>query len=148
MSKNTRWSDEDMKKAGLVQGPDGNYVPVKSLVAKGKVSKLPLLSEGEYHEAEDIGTIAPGERIGDFTVKDVTRHSSGLLSLEMRPNNEKKVSKLPPLNVKRVETFTGNPWLDAAINIPSVADIFKAFKETGNIFVKSIEPDVFELPTG
>lgn len=45
MSKNTRWSAEDLKKKGLVQNEAGDYVPVSSLAAKGKVDKLPSLME-------------------------------------------------------------------------------------------------------
>lgn len=40
MGKNTRWSADDLKKKGLVQNEKGDYVPVKSLVAKGKVEKI------------------------------------------------------------------------------------------------------------
>lgn len=39
MSKSTRWSPEDLKKKGLVEN-NGVYVPVKSLVATGKVEKI------------------------------------------------------------------------------------------------------------
>lgn len=45
MSKNTHWSADDLRKKGLAQDANGNYVPVKSLVAKGKVDKLPNLIE-------------------------------------------------------------------------------------------------------
>src|SRR6266481_5142670 len=44
MSKNTHWTAEDMKRKGLIQDAIGNFVPVKSLVAK-KVEKLPSLIE-------------------------------------------------------------------------------------------------------
>lgn len=46
MGKNTRWSADDLKKKGLAQNASGDYVPVKSLVAKGKVEKLPTLING------------------------------------------------------------------------------------------------------
>lgn len=40
MSKNTRWPIEAFQKKGLVQDGSGNFVPVKSLVAKGKIEKI------------------------------------------------------------------------------------------------------------
>jgi len=39
---NNNWSADDLKKKGLVQNANGDFVPVKSLVAK-KVEKLPLM---------------------------------------------------------------------------------------------------------
>lgn len=45
MSKNTRWSADDLSKKGLVQNESGDYVPIKSLVNTGKVEKLPSLIE-------------------------------------------------------------------------------------------------------
>lgn len=36
------WTADDLKKKGLVQDAAGNYVPVSSLVAKGKVDKIQL----------------------------------------------------------------------------------------------------------
>lgn len=47
MSKSTRWSIDDLKNKGLVE-KDGVYVPVNSLVAKGKVEKLPSYLERPY----------------------------------------------------------------------------------------------------
>lgn len=53
MSKNTRWSPEDLRKKGLVE-KDGIYVPVKSLVNTGKVEKLPSLIEQMKPLLDDI----------------------------------------------------------------------------------------------
>jgi hypothetical protein len=49
MANTTHWSIEDMKKKGLVQNANGDFVPVKSLVAK-KVEKLPYLSPKEFND--------------------------------------------------------------------------------------------------
>lgn len=40
MSKNIRWTTDDLKKKGLAQNASGDYVPVSSLVQKGKVEKI------------------------------------------------------------------------------------------------------------
>lgn len=40
MSKNTRWSPDDLKKKGLVQNEKGDYVKVETLVAKWKIEKI------------------------------------------------------------------------------------------------------------
>jgi Protein of unknown function (DUF1064) len=40
MSNNLRWTPEQLRQKGLVEH-NGSYVPVKSLVQKGKVEKLP-----------------------------------------------------------------------------------------------------------
>lgn len=86
MSKNTRWSTDDFKRAGLIE-VGGHFVKASSQVAKGKVDKMPNLLERAIPlvEAEDIGTIGIGEVFGNHQVKDVNRHKNGALSLTMGP---------------------------------------------------------------
>lgn len=56
MSKNTRWSIDDLKKKGLVQTENGNYVPVKSLSPTGKVQKIePSVTTFQQAEIERVG---------------------------------------------------------------------------------------------
>lgn len=102
MSK-PRATIEEMKRAGLVQGPDGNYVPVKSLVAKGKVSKLP-----DVIERADID-LSTGKLFSDLHVASMSddefnrRLKDGTLTKILRA---KEKSKLKPLNVKQVHSFS------------------------------------------
>lgn len=42
MSKNLKWSPDDLRKKGLVSNKAGDFVKVSSLVDKGKIDKLPL----------------------------------------------------------------------------------------------------------
>lgn len=69
-----------------------------------------LFGVEDWHKPAIKTTVFDGETFGNFKVQDVTRHKSGLLSLEMKP-----------LNVKRVETF--GMGLDPYRNVDEGSDL-------------------------
>ena len=54
MSKNTRWTTDDFKKAGLIE-VDNKFVKASSQVAKGKVDKIKL--PPDYMPVKNIGVM-------------------------------------------------------------------------------------------
>lgn len=58
MARGPRFTEEQLKQLGRVQNEKGDYVPVSSLVAKGKVEKLPGIQlPPDYVHFKNIHTV-------------------------------------------------------------------------------------------
>ena len=66
MSKNINWDIKDLQKKGLVSNAKGDFVPVKSLVDKGKVDKLPTM-------LDLVGNIKNHNPIGNKKIKNANK---------------------------------------------------------------------------
>lgn len=70
MSNNLKWNSDDLKKKGLVQNADGVFVPVSSLVAKGRVSKIDVkakLKEMGFWQPPTSFPVTPNAKVRNAT---------------------------------------------------------------------------------
>lgn len=135
MSKNTRWSPDDLRKKGLVQNPDGVYVPVKSLVATGKVEKIEpgkslVERAGEYLAGIDVSNrkiTTAVAALPKLTPEQMMHNlnQQGFIFVEATPPNRLLVDFTPDL---RDMEQIGRAYLSTVGQMHTRANINRAIK--------------------
>lgn len=135
VSKNTRWSTDDFKKAGLIE-VGGEFVKSSSQVTKGKVDKLPNLLE---RAIGDVCVSCGGTGWVDHVFTQIESDKSDIPSKEPCPVC--RAIQLPPdyLNTKHgIGIVTASVTTSIESLLPLIDKMQKNFIKTSEKHLKDI----------